>query len=343
MTDIPQEVIDSFNHSKQYFGNQLQEFQFYDKYSRWRHDLGRRETWNEAIDRSVAYLRELSQNKLPEYDYERIRDGMLRMGVFPSMRLFAMAGDAARRQNLSIYNCAYCAIDSIDSIVEILNISMSGSGGGYSVESQYVGKLPKVQEQCGFVDSYLIPDTTEGWYDAFRYGLESWWNGEDVEFDYSQIRPAGAILKVKGGRASGPQPLRELLDFSRKTILNAQGRNLRPIEVHDIVTMIGSCAVSGGSRRSAMLSLIDFDDNEMKAAKQGEFWLESPQRVNANNSAVWPDRHLSYDEVRDFILEMDKGKAGEPGAFRRSNANIKKPDRRKHYDHFGTNPLNVAA
>ncbi|MBI3888056.1 recombinase [Candidatus Microgenomates bacterium] len=197
---IPEVVRQAYSQDEQYFPSPLQKFQFYDKYSRFNYNLGRRETWQETVDRSVDFLREISQARLPAATYERIRKSILEMKATPSMRLLAMAGEAARRQNIAIYNCSYVPVDSIDAFVEALIISMSGCGVGFSVESKYVENLPRVKRQIGGVPiKYTIPDTTEGWADAVRLGLSIWFDGGDVQFDYSQLRPAGVPLKIKGG------------------------------------------------------------------------------------------------------------------------------------------------
>jgi ribonucleoside-diphosphate reductase alpha chain len=209
---VSDEVRDAFAASDKYFPTQLQKFQFYDKYSRFNYDLGRRETWIETVDRAVDYLRELSEYRLPQETYKRIRQGILDMKVMPSMRLLAMAGPAARRNNIAIYNCSYMPVDSIDSFVEALIISMSGCGVGYSVERQYVEKFARITRQNGSpASTFVVPDSSEGWAKALRVGLEAWFYGDDVLFDYSEVRPAGAPLRVKGGRASGPEPLRKML------------------------------------------------------------------------------------------------------------------------------------
>ena len=335
---VPAEVKEAFAEADAYFPTPIQQFQFYDKYSRFNYDLGRRETWLETVNRSVDYLRELSENRLPEEDYQRIRRAILNMEAMPSMRLLAMAGDPARRNNVAIYNCSYLPVDSIDSFVESLIISMSGCGVGYSVERQYVEQLPRIKRQTGVMrDTYVVPDTSDGWAEALRTGLETWFAGEDIEFDYSQVRPAGSPLRVKGGRASGPEPLRNMLRFARERILARQGSFMTTLDAHDIMCAVGGAAVSGGVRRTAMISLFDYDDQEMRHSKDGEFWIKNSQRWNANNSAVWPDTELSQEQVSRFVLDMVASGAGEPGIFNRRAALNCKPDRRKPAQ-FGTNP-----
>jgi len=335
---IPIAVKRAFEEADRYFPTQLQKFQFFDKYSRFNYDLGRRETWIETVDRAVAFLKEISKNKLEKKVYERLRKGILEMKATPSMRLLASAGDSARRQNACIYNCSYLVADSIDAFCEALLISMSGCGVGFSVESKYVENLPRVQRQKGAVPKdYVVPDTTEGWVDSLRFGMSTWFNGGDVKFDYSQVRPAGAILKTKGGRASGPEPLRVMLDFVRARILARQGSFVKPIDAHDIMCMVGQAAVSGGVRRTAMISLFDWDDKEMRLAKSGDFERDNWQRWNANNSVVIPDRGLTQDEYVRLMLDMFESQRGEPGIFNRPGANKFRPERRKEWD-FGSNP-----
>ena len=335
---VPPEVREAFDASAQFFPTQLRQFQFYDKYSRFNYDLGRRETWIETVDRAVEYLRELSDYRLPQDTYERIREGILTMKVMPSMRLLAMAGPAARRNNIAIYNCSYMPVDSIDSFVEALIISMSGCGVGYSVESQYVEKFPRIVRQSGNPPgTHVVADSSEGWAEALRVGLEAWFNGEDVSFDYSEVRPAGAPLRVKGGRASGPEPLRKTLDFARTRILSRQGSFLRSLDAHDIMCAVGDAAVSGGVRRTAMISLFDYNDKDMRHCKDGDFWRNNSQRWNANNLAVWPERELSQSEITRFVLDMVESGRGEPGIFNRRAAIESRPQRRKAAT-FGTNP-----
>lgn len=335
---VPDEVKEAFGMSDVYFGNQIQKFQFFDKYSRFNYDLGRRETWKETVDRAVDYLHELSDGRLEADDYSRMRKAVLEMKSAPSMRLLAMAGPAARRSNIGIYNCSYQPVDSLDSFVEALLISMNGCGVGFSVEGKYVENLPRIKRQRGVeIKQLVIEDTTEGWANALRTGLETWFDGGDVKFDYSLLRPAGAILMVKGGRSSGPEPLRKMMSFVRERILARQGSFLRPIDAHDMMCEVGSAAVSGGMRRTAMISLFDFDDLEMRNSKSGDFERENSQRWNANNSAVWPERGLTQLELTKQMFEMVECGRGEPGIFNRQAAKNMRPARREEAE-FGTNP-----
>ena len=335
---VPEEVRAAFEESEIYFPSQLQKFQFFDKYSRFSYEVGRRETWKETVDRALSFLHELAGEKVDADTYKWISRGILEMKAAPSMRLLAMAGPAAGRNNIAIYNCSYLPIDSVDSFVEPLLISMNGCGVGFSVESKYVENLPRVRRQTGSLPlTYSVADTTEGWSDALRVGLSLWFEGGDIKFDYSQIRPAGAILKTKGGRASGPEPLKHMLEFVRARLLARQGSFLRPLDAHDIVCEVGNAAVSGGMRRTAMISLFDWDDAEMRDCKNGDFERENSQRWNANNSAVWPDRGITQPELVAQMLEMVNGGRGEPGIFNRQSAISLRPARRAEAE-FGTNP-----
>lgn len=335
---VPDEVKDAFDASDKYFPTQIQKFQFYDKYARFTYEHGRRETWVETVDRAIEYLKELSDFRLQPLTYQRLKHAILNMKIMPSMRLLAMAGPAARRNNISIYNCSYMPVDSIDSFVEAMIISMSGCGVGYSVEAEYIEKLPRIRRQKKEQPmQHVVEDSTEGWADAVRTGLEAWFKGKDVLFNYSLVRGAGTVLRIKGGRASGPEPLRVLLEFARTKILARQGSTLRPLDAHDIMCAVGAAAVSGGVRRTAMIALFDYDDHEMLHCKDGDFWKKNNQRWNANNSSVWPDRNLSQAEIANFILGMVNSERGEPGIFNRKAATNTRPKRRK-MARFGTNP-----
>lgn len=339
-TTVPVDVKKAFDESAKYFPTPLQLFQFEDKYARFDYEKGRRETWIETVDRSINYLQELSDNKLPKEEYLRIKKFMLEMKATPAMRLIAMAGPAAKRQNISIYNCSFTVIDSIDAMVEELIIAMAGCGIGYSVERQFVEKLPEIKMQLGeIMPTYTIQDSTEGWADAFRIGLTTWFDGKNIQFDYSLIRENGAPLKIKGGRASGPGPLKNLLDFTRTIILKRQGEKLRSIDVHDIICKLGETIVAGGVRRSALICLFDLDDEEMLDCKNGKNLIGNEQRWMSNNSAVWTEDVTQGQLLKQMFIMID-GQRGEPGIFSRFNANKIIPERRGKFGikHFGTNP-----
>ncbi|MBC8164226.1 MAG: recombinase [Roseiflexaceae bacterium] len=335
---VPAKVREAFAQSRQYFPTALQQFQYFDKYARFNYELGRRETWLETVDRAVDFMYELAGDRLPRETYERVRLGILEMRAMPSMRLLAMAGPAARRNSIAIYNCSYQPVESIDSFVEALIISMAGCGVGFSVESKYVENFPRVKRQSSLAPAhYTVEDSAEGWAEGLRFGLQTWFEGGDVRFDLSQLRAAGAALKTKGGRASGPEPLRTMLEFTRSRILARQGSFLRSLDAHDIMCAVGNAAVSGGVRRTAMISLFDQDDDEMRLAKSGDFERENSQRWNANNSTVWPAGGLTQHDFISQFMEMVGSGRGEPGIFNRAAANSMRPARRQEAE-FGTNP-----
>src|SRR6266849_3948780 len=341
---VPEDVRNAFAEADQYFPTPIQKFQFFDKYSRFDYEKGRRETWIETVDRSGSFLHELVQSNtgldLGADLYERVRRMILEMKSMPSMRLLAMAGPPARRDSTAIYNCSALPVESIDSFCEALLISMAGCGVGFSVESRYVENFPRIQRQRG-LDSlrHTVEDSAQGWAAALKLGMQAWFEGRDVEFIYDEIREAGAPLRTKGGRASGPAPLRTMLGFTRGRILARQGMHLRPIDAHDIMCMVGNAAVSGGVRRTAMISLFDYDDLDMRLCKSGDFERDNSQRWNANNSAVWPERGLDQIQVIEQVLDMVKSQRGEPGIFNRQATLDLQPDRRKRsgYTEYLTN------
>ena len=320
------------------FDTQLQKFQYYDKYSRFDYDLGRRERWDETVDRAREFLHKINDERLPDDVIDRVAEAIRRGDVMPSMRLLAMAGKSAARTNVAIYNCSYLSLDGPSAFVEMLTISMSGTGIGYSVESRYVNQFPVVSEQRGLPAVELtVADSSEGWAMALATGLDAWFHGEDVEFDYSLIRPSGAPLRTKGGRASGPEPLRKLLDFARDTILSRQGGKLTTLDVHDIACMIGDTVIQGGVRRTALIALFDADDEQMLSCKSPKNIVGNYHRYNANNSAVW-ERRMSHEEIGNQMRMMASDGTGEPGIFSRHAIAKTIPDRRNQDFEFGTNP-----
>lgn len=338
---VPPDVKMAFDDAAAYFPTPLQQFQFFDKYSRYNYDLGRRETWIETVDRSVDYLYELGGDRLPSETYQRIRQGILDMRVTPSMRLLAMAGAPARRDATTIYNCSYLTADSLDSFKEALLISMAGCGVGFSVEAKYVDQLPLVWDKQSNLanDILVVEDSAEGWANALYAGLQMWFSGREIYFDYSQVRPSGTVLKTKGGRASGHEPLEKMLNFVRSRIRARAGMRLRPIDAHDLMCAVGNAAVSGGVRRTAMISLFDEGDEAMLHAKDPGFDAENAQRWNANNSMVWKDVATMDQAVfADRFLSMVKSGNGEPGIFSRDAARRLMPKRRDSSYEFGCNP-----
>ncbi|MCD6270655.1 ribonucleoside-triphosphate reductase, partial [bacterium] len=282
-------------------------------------------------------------DKLKENEYREIKESILNFQAMPSMRLMWSAGKAARTNNISVYNCSYIAPDKLTDFAEIMYLLMSGAGVGFSVESQNVQQLPIIKYQTGkLLPTYIIGDSKEGWGDALTLGLKTWYEGKDIKFDYSKIRPAGARLKTMGGRSSGPEPLRSLLDFVRKKVLDNQGRRLSSIDVHDIICKIGELVVMGGVRRSALISLSDLDDENMREAKTGHYYITNPQRSMANNSVVYNEKPTAIQFMEEW-LSLAKSGTGERGIFNRGGLKKQLPCRRwekfeKYWQTSGINP-----
>lgn len=339
---VPERVKKLAQDSKKYFRNSLGEFVYYRTYSRWIDNEGRRETWIETVDRYISFMKENLGKKLKESEYAEVREGILNHEAMPSMRLLQFAGSAARTTNVCAYNCSFIAPENFRDIAEIMYVSMCGTGAGWAVESQNVQKFPQIKLQTGKkLATHVIADSKEGWCDALILGASAWVNGTDVDFDYSLLRPAGARLKIMGGKSSGPEPLRRLLSFSREKILKRQGKRLSNLDVHDIICMIGDCVVSGGVRRSAMISLSDLDDQDIRDSKKGQFYLNEPQRSLANNSAVYIQKPTNSDFLNEWVALMNSG-SGERGIFNRGSLAKTLPERRLkvlkgYFDASGTN------
>lgn len=315
-------------------------FIFARTYSRFRDEFGRRETWEEAVDRYMSFMLGILGEKLSQKDYNDIRQAILNQDVMPSMRLLWSAGDAASKTNATAYNCSYIAPTCWQDFGEILYLLTCGSGVGFSVEKKFVDQLPEIKEQTGEkLKTMVIPDSREGWADSIATGLKTWASGKDIEFDYSKIRPAGARLKTMGGRASGPEPLVSLLTFAREKMLARQGKRLRTIDVHDIICKIGEVVVAGGVRRSSEISLSDLGDEDMRDAKKGAFYYNEPQRSMSNNSAVYEEKPTLSEFLREWTSLIESG-SGERGIFNRAGLHTQMPERRSrdHVDSMGTNP-----
>lgn len=340
---IPEHVKHLAEESKKYFKNGLAEFIYYRTYSRWVETESRRETWIETVNRFMDFMQENLGKKLSDEEYGEIREAILKQEVMPSMRLMWSAGDAARKTNIAGYNCSFIAPTALGDFAEIMYILMCGTGVGFSVESHTAQQLPMIRRQNGKHNgAHTVVDSKEGWADALTLGLKTWYRGRDLEFDYSQLRPAGARLMTMGGRSSGPEPLKALLEFSRERILTRQGKRLRNIDVHDIICKIGDVVVAGGVRRSALISLSDLDDEEMRSSKQGQFYLTEPQRSLANNSAVYHERPTAKEFLEEWHALVKSG-TGERGIFNRGGLQKQIPARRwkkmaKHVETTGTNP-----
>jgi ribonucleoside-triphosphate reductase (thioredoxin) len=318
--------------------NQLQQTVFVNTYARWDPEKGRRETWHETVDRVIGFFQRNVPRTEGVIDWEELRRAMLNQDALPSMRIIQMAGPPLERCNVGAYNCAYVPLDCPEAFAELLYILMQGTGCGFSVESRYTDNLGYVAAQSdGHAADYIIPDTTEGWCDALLHGIYTWITGGSIEFDYSQIRPAGTPLKTKGGWASGPEPLRQLLEFTKSKIRSRVGQKLRPIDCHDIATFCGQIVQVGGVRRRAEISLSDLDDREMRDAKSGQFWANNPQRTMANNSAVYEAKPDVVTFMEEWMSLVKSG-TGERGIFNREGIIAQLPARRDPNYVFGMNP-----
>ncbi|KKR47669.1 MAG: Ribonucleoside-triphosphate reductase [Parcubacteria group bacterium GW2011_GWC1_40_13] len=343
---VPEKVRHLTEQSKKYFKSPLGEFVYYRSYSRWIDEEGRRETWIETVDRYMSFMKENLGKLVKDSEYKEVREAILNQEAMPSMRLLQFAGPASRKTNVCAYNCSFIAPSTFQDFAEIMYISMCGTGVGFSVESQEsqnIQALPQIKTQTGKkLPTHIIADTKEGWADALYLGIKTWYEGNDIEFDYSGLRPAGARLKTMGGRSSGQEPLKRLLDFSRMKILKRQGRRLTNLDAHDIICCIGDCVVSGGVRRSALISLSDLDDEAMRDSKKGQFYLTEPQRSIANNSAVYLQKPTNAEFLDEWVALMKSG-AGERGIFNRGGLAKTLPERRLkvlngQIGDLGTNP-----
>ncbi|MFA6355023.1 MAG: ATP cone domain-containing protein [Candidatus Paceibacterota bacterium] len=340
---VPDHVKKLSDESKKYFRNPLSEFVYYRTYAKWIEEEGRRETWVETINRYVSFMKKNIGKSLKESEYEEVREAILKQEAMPSMRLLQFAGAAADKTNVCAYNCSFVAPSKFQDFGDIIYISMCGTGVGFSVESKNIQSLPQIKNQTGKkLSTFVVPDTKEGWADAFVIGMKAWFEGVDIDFDFSLLRPAGARLKIMGGKSSGPKPLIDLLGFTRERILRRQGRHLRNIDAHDIICKIGECVVSGGVRRSALISLSDLDDQDMRDAKNGQFWINEGQRMLANNSAVYNSKPTETEFLKEWIALMESG-SGERGIFNRESLYKTLPKRRieksgNFIGEMGTNP-----
>ncbi len=342
--EVPEKVRELASKSQEYFKSPLGEFVYYRTYSRWMDTEQRRETWIETVDRYMGFMKENLGKKLKESEYAEVREGILKQEAMPSMRLLQFAGSAAKKTNVCAFNCSYIAPSAWEDFAEIMYISMCGTGAGWSVESQNIQSLPQIKKQTGkMMPLFVIPDSKEGWCDALKFGMKTWADGNDVKFDYSLLRPAGARLQTMGGKSSGPEPLRQLLDFTRAKMLSRQGRRLHNVDAHDIICKIGEIVVSGGVRRSAMISLSDLDDDQIRDAKKGQFYLNEPQRSLANNSAVYHAKPSASDFLQEWVSLVNSG-SGERGIFNRGGLATQLPKRRidilknRATPQWGTNP-----
>jgi ribonucleoside-diphosphate reductase alpha chain len=315
-----------------------------DKYCRWVDSLGRRETWDEAVDRYFNYFehRFNLQDRLSQADYNELQEARQMMKdrkVFGSMRALMTAGPALDKDDVAAYNCCYVAIKNIEDLSNIMYTLACGTGVGFSVEKNNINQLPCVSDTINKVDdSILVEDSREGWAEAYKSFITHLINGKHFNVDISKIRPSGARLKTFGGRASGPEPFIRLIKFTANLVYNARGRKLKSIEVHDLVCQIADSIISGGVRRSALISLSDLNDYEMAHAKSGPWWEKDLRRSLANNSAVYD----SKPDMGTFMTEWSalyNSRSGERGICNReAMKNIAKAAGRDPNYEFGTNP-----
>jgi len=326
-----------------YFPTQYQQYIYLSRYSRWLPEKNRRETWVETVKRYFDFFQEhLKENHKHDITPYRARleEAVLSLRAMPSMRCIMTAGEALKRENIAGYNCSYTAVNRPRVFDEILYILMNGTGVGFSVEVKDVSQLPIVPEEFHETDTTIVvADSKLGWAKALKELISMLYVGQKPRWDVSKVRPAGSPLKTFGGRASGPEPLVDLFQFCVDTFGKAAGRKLTTVECHDIVCKIADIVVVGGVRRSALISLSDLNDDRMRNAKSGQWWIEDGHRRLANNSAV-------YNEKPDIGIFMDEWKAlydsksGERGIFNRQAAqkNVEKIGRRDHKQSFGANP-----
>ena len=296
-----------------------------------------REDWGDTVER---YMDNVVRPKAGNDSYvNQLRDAILNLEVMPSMRAMMTAGPALARDNTAGYNCSYLPVDDPKSFDEAMFILLCGTGVGFSVERQFIQKLPEVPELFESDTVIVVKDSKEGWAKAFRQVLALLWAGEIPKWDVSAVRPAGARLKTFGGRASGPAPLVELFNFAVTTFKAAQGRKLSSIECHDLMCFIGQIVVVGGVRRSAMISLSNLSDDRMRHAKSGQWWETAAHRALANNSVSYTEKPDMETFMREW-LALVESKSGERGVFNRQASKVQaaKNGRRDPNYEFGTNP-----
>ena len=318
--------------------DQYQQFIHKSRYARWLPEEGRRETWEETVTRYVDFFKERGQ--LKGKDYNLLKEAILHLDVMPSMRCMMTAGAALAKDNVAGFNCSYLHIDSPRSFDELMYVLMCGTGVGFSVERNFINKLPIVAEEFHPSDSTIVvADSKIGWASAFRELISLLYAGKIPKWDMSKIRESGARLKTFGGRASGPEPLDDLFHFCVGIFQKAAGRKLTSIECHDVCCKIADIVVVGGVRRSALISLSNLSDPRMAKAKNGNWWDTEGQRRLANNSVAYTEK----PDFESFLAEMQnmyESKAGERGIFSRVAAQkiAARNGRRDPEQDFGTNP-----
>ena len=318
--------------------DQYQQFIHKSRYARWMPEEKRRETWEETVQRYVDFW--VNRGQLDKKTAKRLYNGIHSLKVMPSMRCMMTAGEALDKDNVAGFNCSYLHIDSPRSFDELMYVLMCGTGVGFSVERNFINKLPMVAESFHKTDSMIVvSDSKIGWASAFRELIAMLYAGKVPQWDVSKVRPAGARLKTFGGRASGPEPLVDLFNFCIEVFTKATGRKLTSIECHDICCKIADIVVVGGVRRSALISLSNLSDPRMAKAKMGDWWRSEGHRRLANNSVAYTEK----PDFESFLSEMQnmyESKAGERGIFSRVAAQkiAARNGRRDAEQDFGTNP-----
>lgn len=323
-----------------YLPTDYQTFIATSRYARWLDDEGRRETWGETVDRFMTQVVGPKLEGLTDRDiYFDIREAILGLEVVPSMRGLMTAGPALMRDNTCAYNCSYLAVDSARAFDEAMFILLCGTGVGFSVERQFVDRLPTIPKLSTTDTIIVVEDSKEGWAKSLKQLVSILYSGEIPKWDVTKVRPAGARLKTFGGRASGPTPLVDLFHFVINKFKDAQERKLNSIECHDIMCKIGEVVVVGGVRRSAMISLSNLSDDRMRYAKSGSWWEGNTQRALANNSVCYTEKPDSETFLREWLALMES-KSGERGIFNRvaSDKQAAKSGRRETGWQWGTNP-----
>lgn len=319
---------------------QYQEYIALSRYARYLDEEGRRESWGETVER---YIKNVVSPRIVDTDSRGLRDDLLlaiaNMEVLPSMRCLMTAGPALDRDNVAAFNCSYLPIDHPRAFDEALYILMCGTGVGFSVERQYVSKLPEVPELSPVPTTIVVEDSKRGWAKAIRKLIGALYDGDIPTYDTSNLRPAGARLVTFGGRASGPEPLRRLMDFIVATFKAAQGRRLNSYEAHRIMCKIGESVVSGGVRRSALISLSNLSDDRMRHAKDGRWYETNPELSLANNSVAYTEKPEFDAFLREWV-SLHESKSGERGIFYRGAADrqVARNRRRETGRQWGTNP-----
>ena len=331
-------------HTNNYLSSDYQNFIALSRYARWKEGEQRREGWLETVERYFNYLENYVKDKydymMPDDTHKKLVDAVQDLNVMPSMRALMTAGAPLDVCHVPSYNCSYLTVDTPRAFDECMYVLMCGTGVGFSVEKDYVEKLPTVNEQLFNSDTVIkVRDSRIGWAKSLKELIAMLYSGQIPTWDVSEVRPAGARLKTFGGRASGAGPLEKLFNFCIEKFKGAVGRKLTPLECHDIMCKVGDVVVVGGVRRSALISLSDIDDGDMRHAKSGEWYIHNPQRTLANNSVAYERKPNIGTFIREWT-SLYESYSGERGIFNRQSASkqVAKNGRRDGDHAFGCNP-----